>query len=74
MIITNKERARIELVKKCYKEMMADPAHMAETLRDYHCQAAEDWEDFTVEEAAAEFNRIYTLVSDQAQGRVMPYI
>ena len=76
---------RMELVRSCYEDVLADlnetqfgvsepeMPHTSEIIRDYKCEAAEEWEDLTVEEADAEFDRLYKLIDEEASRRALAY-
>lgn len=62
---------RIELVRACYADVLKEISDAlienrsfktSEIIRDWKCCAAEEWEDLTIEEVDAEFDRLYEIV------------
>lgn len=74
----------MKLVRDCYKDVIEDlnetqmgcepeMPHTSEIIRDWKCCAAEEWDDMTVEEASAEFDRLYAIVDAEATIKAMAY-
>lgn len=68
------EKQIYDLVKKCYEDVIEDlnetqngpepeMPHTSEIIRDWKCQAADEWDWFTVEYANKIFDDIYNVVA-----------
>lgn len=73
-----------ELVQDCYNDVMDDVIesfereeptmpNTSEIIYDYKSQAAEDWDDLTLEEVEETFDRIYKAIDAEATLRAQAW-
>lgn len=78
------EKQIIDLVKKCYDDVIADISetqfgeeqktpNTSEIIRDWKCCAIEEWDWFPVEYAEKIFDKVYKIVEDKAKHESMAY-
>ena len=73
-----------ELVKKCYDDVIEDlnetqnnsepeTPHTNEIIRDWKCQAVEDWDWFPTEYAEKVFDDVYKIIDEKVTQETMAY-
>lgn len=82
MIKSSRYDEKYELVRECYEEVVADISdsfldhrrpNTTEIKYDYLSQAAEDWDDLSLDEVEETFDRIYKELEAEGERQAMAW-